>query len=84
MRKPLRTGEALRLRILELCAEYDLSLNGFCVRCGVRQSTVNNLIRRRNRSMSVETLYRICKGSGISLYEFFDSDLFRNIEQEIY
>jgi len=81
--KVMRTREALRLRILELCAKDDLSLNGFCVRCGVRQSTVNNLIRRRNNSISVETLYRICKGSGITLREFFDSDLFRNIEQEI-
>lgn len=80
----MRTREALRMRILELCIQEDLSLNAFCNRCGVRQSTVNNLIRRRNQSIQVETLYRICKGSGISLHEFFDSDLFRNIEQEIY
>ena len=82
--RTLRTREALRLRILELCAQDDLSLNGFCTRCGVRQSTVNNIIRRRNNSLTVETLYRICKGSGITLYDFFNSDLFRNIEQEIY
>ena len=82
--RTLRTREALRLRILELCAKDDLSLNGFCTRCGVRQSTVNNIIRRRNNSLTVETIYRICKGSGIDLPTFFDSDLFRNIEQEIY
>ena len=41
----MRSKEALRLRILELCDTHNLTLNGLCAICGITQSTLNNLIR---------------------------------------
>ena len=41
-------GQAVRMRILELCQERNLSLNKLCTRSGVTQSTVNNIISGRN------------------------------------
>lgn len=80
----MRSKEALRLRILELCEERDLTLNGLSSVCGITQSTLNNVISGRNNSMTVSTVQKICDGLEIDLPTFFDSDLFRNIEQEIY
>lgn len=79
----MRSKEALRLRILELCDTHNLTLNGLCAICGITQSTLNNLIRGRNNSLTVSTVQKICDGLEMDLPEFFDSDLFRNIEQEI-
>ncbi len=79
----LRTKEAIRLRILELCRENALTVNGLSARCGMTQSTLNNIISGRNNSATVATIQKICDGLEMELPEFFDSELFRNIEQEI-
>lgn len=76
-------GEAVRERILELCRERGISLNKLCSMSGVTQSTVNNIVSGRNHSVTVSTLKKLCDGLGISIEEFFHSDLFRDLEQEI-
>ncbi|MGO5022186.1 helix-turn-helix domain-containing protein [Lawsonibacter sp. LCP25S3_G6] len=76
-------GEAVRQRILELCQEQDISINALCTRSGVTQSTVNNIISRRNNSTTVSTIKKLCDGLGIDIQEFFNSDLFFNLEQEV-
>lgn len=76
-------GEAVKQRILELCAERELSVNKLCTLSGVTQSTVNNIISGRNHSATVSTIKKLCDGLGITIEEFFHSQLFRNLEQEI-
>lgn len=80
----MRSKEALQLRVIELCDQHNLTLHGLCRVCGVTQSTLNNLTRGRNNSLTVSTVKKICDGLEMELPEFFDSDLFRNLEQEIY
>lgn len=80
----MRSKEALQMRILDLCDENELSLNALGERCGIRQSTLNNIINGRNNSATVQTIARICWGLDMELFAFFDADLFRNIEQEIF
>ena len=79
----MNIGEAVRRRILELCSEYDISVNKLCNINGVTQSTVNNIISGRNNSATVLTIKKLCDGLGITIEEFFRSDLFRDLEQEI-
>ena len=76
-------GESVKQRILELCAERELSINKLCTLSGVTQSTVNNIISGRNHSATVSTIKKLCDGLGITIEEFFHSQLFRNLEQEI-
>lgn len=79
----MRIGEAVRLRILELCRERDLSVNKLSGMCGLTQSTINNIVSGRNNSATVSTIKKICDGLEITIQEFFDSHLFENLEQEI-
>lgn len=79
----MRSKEALRLRILELCETHGLTVSGLCALCGITQSTLNNLMCGRNNSLTVSTIQKICDGLEIDLPQFFDSDFFRNLEQEI-
>lgn len=60
-----------------------MSINALSIQSGVTQSTVNNIISRRNNSTTVATIQKLCDGLGMTITEFFQSDLFSNIEQEI-
>lgn len=76
-------GQAVKERILQLCDARGMSINKLCTISGVTQSTVNNLMSGRNRSITVSTVKKLCDGLGISLEEFFHDDLFQNLEQEL-
>ena len=75
-------GEAVKERILELCQEKNISINKLSTMSGVTQSTVNNIVSGRNRSATISTIKKLCDGLGITIEQFFDSDLFRDLDQE--
>ncbi len=79
----MNIGEAVKERILELCREHDISVNKLSSMSGVTQSTVNNIVSGRNNSATVSTIKKLCDGLGITIEEFFNSELFRGLEQEI-
>ena len=79
----LRIGEAVKLRILELCNKYDFTINYLSTISGVPQSTLNNIISGRNNSTTISTLQKLCDGWQISIIDFFNDALFEHIEQEI-
>ncbi len=76
-------GDAVRQRIIELCQENNISFNRLGSISGVTQSTINNIISGRNNSTTVSTIKKLCDGLGITIDEFFRSDLFSDLEQEI-
>ena len=80
---PMRIGEAVRQRIEELCRQQDLTVNKLSNISGVTQSTVNNIVSGRNRSATISTIKKLCDGFGITIQEFFDSNLFSDLEQEV-
>ncbi len=79
----MRIGDAVRVRIIELCQEQDISINRLSNISGVTQFTVNNIVSGRNRSATISTIKKLCDGFGITIQEFFESELFHGLEQEI-
>ncbi len=76
-------GEASKLRILELCEEKGITVNKLAIMSGVTQSTLNNIVSGRKKSLTVSTLEKLCDGLDISVIEFFNSKIFDELEQEI-
>jgi DNA-binding Xre family transcriptional regulator len=76
-------GNATRLRIAELCEERGITVNKLSTICGITQSTLNNIVGGRNNSTTVSTVKKICDGLEISIADFFKSDVFNDLEQEI-
>ena len=76
-------GEAAKERVLELCRERNLSINRLSIIIGITQSTVNNFISGRNHSITLSTLKKLCDGMEITVPEFFASELFADLEQEV-
>jgi transcriptional regulator with XRE-family HTH domain len=79
----MTVGEAVRQRILQLCQERNISINKLSAISGVTQSTVNNIVSGRNNSATVSTIKKLCDGLGITIDEFFHTELFAGLEQEI-
>lgn len=76
-------GEAVKERILELCSERNITVNKLSTICGLTQSTLNNIVSGRNNSTTVSTIKKICDGLEIEIIEFFSSEKFCDLEQEI-
>ena len=83
LRCKMNIGEATKLRIVELCDQKGITVNKLSTICGITQSTLNNIISGRNNSTTIPTIKKICDGLEISITDFFASDLFDNLEQEI-
>ena len=79
----MQIGEAARQRILELCSERKITVNKLAMISGITQSTLNNIIGGRNNSMTLSTVQKICDGLDITIKDFFDSNVFNAIEQEL-
>ena len=79
----MNIGEATRLRIIQLCNQKGITINKLSTICGITQSTLNNIVSGRNKSATVSTVKKICDGLEINIQDFFDSELFDKLEQEI-
>lgn len=74
--------EAVKQRILELCKQKNISINKLATLAGVRQSTVNNLIDGTSKTPTLLTVLRLCLGLDMQLKEFFDDDVFKDLDDE--
>lgn len=79
----MNIGQAVRLRILELCKQKGITVNKLSYLCGITQSTLNNIVSGRNSTTTVSTIKKICDGLDITIQDFFDNELFKDLEQEI-
>ena len=79
----MNAKEAVAARNLELCNERGIAINALASSSGVAPSTVYSMLNAKSQNPGVVSLQKLCDGLGISLREFFDDDLFDNIEQEI-
>ncbi len=79
----MNIGKAVRLRILELCYEKNITVNKLATISGITQSTLSNITGGRNNSTTISTIKKLCDGLEISIIDFFNSPLFQNLEQEI-
>lgn len=74
---------AVRIRIIELCNDRGITVNKLSTICGITQSTLNNIMHREGSNPTVATVKKICDGLEISMSEFFTSEIFDTLEQEI-
>ena len=79
----MNIGEAVKERILELCRERDITINKLSNMSGVTQSTVNNIVSGRNNSTTISTIKKLCDGLEITIIDFFQAEVFFDLEQEI-
>jgi len=73
---------AVKERIMELCSSRKITVNRLGTISGITQSTLKNIISGRNGA-TVLTVKKICDGLDITIIEFFNTNEFINLDQEI-
>jgi len=65
-------SEAITKRILSLCGERNITVNKLATLSGMKQSTIDNIIKGNTKSPGLRTLHRISQGLGITLSVLLD------------
>ncbi len=77
------TYTAVKNRILYLCEQKGMTINKLAVESGVAPSTVKNILYGKSVNPGIVTIKMLCDGMGITLSEFFDTNEFKQLEQEL-
>jgi len=70
-------------RFNELCIEKNIKINELATLSGVTPSTAYSMMDKSRRDVSIKTIKKFCDGLEITLGEFFSTEDFDNLEQEI-
>ena len=65
-------SEAIIKRILFLCQERKITANKLATLSGMKQSTLENILKGNTKSPGLRTLHRLSQGLGITISEFLD------------
>ena len=79
----MKTQEAVGIRIKELCSERNLTINGIANLSAVPPMTVYSMYYGKSKNPGIVNIKKLCDGFGITLGQFFSTELFDNLEQEI-
>lgn len=77
------TYTAVKNRILQLLEEKNMSIYKLATESAVPPSTVKNILYGKSKNPGIVTLKMLCDGLDITLIDFFDTNEFHNLEQEI-
>lgn len=79
----MNTRKAVADRLLELCEQKNLSVNALARTSAVPPSTLKNIINGGSQNAGIVTIKKLCDGLEISLFDFFDTETFKTLDQEI-
>ncbi|MCQ2471973.1 MAG: helix-turn-helix transcriptional regulator [Clostridia bacterium] len=79
----MNAKEAVAKRILDLCNERNIAINSLANISGVSPSTVYSMLNEKSQNPGIVSLKKLCDGLEISLRQFFDDEIFDDLEQEI-
>ena len=79
----MNTKNAVSERIIKLCNQKNIAINALANISGISPSTLYSVLNEKTQNPGIVTIKKLCDGLEISLREFFDDDIFDDIEQEI-
>lgn len=77
----LTYSEAISKRILSLCKSRKITVNKLATMSGLRQSTLDNVVKGITKNPKLKTLHRISIGLNMTVSELLD---FPEMNEEIF
>jgi len=77
------TVSTVRNRILQLCNERNITINHLASLSALPPSSIKNILYGKSKNPTLLTIKMICDGLDITLGEFFSTEEFDALEQEI-
>ena len=79
----MNVKQATVMRFQEIMRARNIRPNELANLSGVTPSTVYSMLDERRKELSINTIKKLCDGLEITLGDFFSTELFDNLEQEI-
>ena len=73
-------NKAIALRISELLHKNDITQYELSKRSTLEQSTISHILDESTKFIKIQTLFKIADAFGLTIIEFFDDKIFKNIE----
>ena len=77
------TYTTVKNRLLELLGEHKMSIHRLAMESAVAPSSIKNILYGKSKNPGIVTIKMLCDGLGITLAEFFGTEDFKKLEQEI-
>lgn len=75
--------QAVKYRLERLCYSKGINFCQLATISGVPYTTVKSIFYGQSNNPGIATIKKLCDGLEISIADFFDTEDFRNLEQEI-
>ena len=79
----MNTYTAVKNRLLGLLGERRMSIHKLALESAVSPSSIKNILYGKSKNPGIVTIKMLCDGFGITVIDFFDTEEFRKLEQEI-
>ena len=79
----MKTIEAISKRLVNLLEEKQLSQYALCKKVAIDPSNIYNIMYHRCKTVTVDKLFLLAEGLGITVQEFLDDPLFLKSNIEI-
>lgn len=79
----MQIKEAVVLRFQYFCKKRNIKYNELATISGVTPSTVYSMMDSSRTDVSIITIKKLCDGLDITIPDFFNCELFENLEQEL-
>ena len=70
--------EAITKRIFDLCKENNITPNKLATMSGMPAGSLKSIFYGKSKNTGTRTLLDICQALDISLFDFFDDEMFKD------
>ena len=77
------TYTTVKNRLLQLLGEKRMSIHKLAMESAVAPSSIKNILYGKSHNPGIVTIKMLCDGFGITLVDFFNTEDFLKLEQEI-
>ena len=78
----MKLSDGIRERIKYYLKRNNMNIWALCKATGIPCSTISTFMSGKTELIKLDTLLHICEGFGITLTEFFQDDIFKEVEQD--
>lgn len=78
----MELSQAIRIRITNLIKERNLNVSKLSTMAGISRATLSKFLSGQRKYLRIDIIEYICEGLNMKLKEFFDDEIFDNIEME--
>ena len=76
----MNLSEAIRIRIKDLIKERKITVSKLSCLAGISRSTLSKFLNGNRKLIRLDIIEFICEGLNIKLKDFFDDEIFDDIE----